>query len=140
MGGPIEEKDCLRDLGVMVSTDLKINTQIDLTIESGSRMAGWALRTFRGRGKELMLTILRSLNQSRLDYCSQMWSPREQSSINKPEAVQKQFWSKVRDPSLINLNYWEKLAKLRVYSQERRRERYQICFLWKQSCTEEYLL
>ena len=26
-----------------------------------------------------------------------------------------------------------KLAKLRVYSQERRRERYQICFLWKQS-------
>ena len=33
----------------------------------------------------------------------------------------------------MNLNYWEKLAKLRVYSQERRRERYQICFLWKQS-------
>ena len=31
------------------------------------------------------------------------------------------------------MNYWEKLSHLRVYSQERRRERYQICFLWKQS-------
>ena len=34
---------------------------------------------------------------------------------------------------MIGLNYWEKLSYLRVYSQERRRERYQICFLWKVS-------
>ena len=29
------------------------------------------------------------------------------------------------------MSYWEKLSHLRVYSQERRRERYKICFLWK---------
>ena len=60
-GGPIEEKDCLRDLGVRVSTDLTFSTQIDMVVESGSRMAGWALRTFRRRSRGLMLTILRSL-------------------------------------------------------------------------------
>ena len=111
----------MRDLGIRISTDLKFSNQIDLTVESGSRMAGWALRTFKGRGKQLMLTVLRSLIQPRLDYCSQLWSPRDQISINRIEEVQRQFLCKVKDPSLINLNYWEKLAKLRVYSQERRR-------------------
>ena len=80
-----------------------------------------------------MLTILRSLIQPRLDYCSQLWSPRDQGSINRLEAVQKQFLCKIWDPNLNKKNYWEKLSHLRVYSQERRRERYQICFLWKLS-------
>ena len=132
-GGPIEEKDCLRDLGVRVSTDLTFSMQIDMVVESGSRMAGWALRTFRWRGRGPMLTLLRSLIQPRLDYCSQLWSPRDQSSINRLETVQKQFISQIMDGSLLGMNYWEKLSHLRVYSQERRRERYQICFLWKLS-------
>ena len=80
-----------------------------------------------------MLTIMRSLIQPRLDYCSQLWSPRDQASINRLEGVQRQFISQIRDPALSQMNYWEKLSHLRVYSQERRRERYQICFLWKQS-------
>ena len=130
-GGPIEEKEFLRDLGVRVSTDLSFSMQIDMVVEAGSRMAGWALRTFRRRGRGLMLTLLRSLIQPRLDYCSQLWSPRDQASINRLEAVQKQFISQVRDDCLLGMNYWEKLSHLRVYSQERRRERYQICFLWK---------
>ena len=43
------------------------------------------------------------------------------------------FLCQIRDNSLIGSNYWEKLSTLRVYSQERRRERYQICFFWKVS-------
>ena len=103
-----------------------------MTVQSGSRMAGWALRAFRRRGRYLMLTILRSLIQPRLDYCSQLWSPRDQASINKLEDVQRQFIYQIRDPALQGRDYWGKLSVLRVYSQERRRERYQICFLWKQ--------
>ena len=38
--GPIEEKDCLRDLGVMFSTDLTFSTQIEVCVESASRMEG----------------------------------------------------------------------------------------------------
>ena len=32
-GGPIEEKDCLRDLGVQVSTDLTFSAQIAKTVQ-----------------------------------------------------------------------------------------------------------
>ena len=94
-GGPIEEKDSLRDLGVRMSTDLTFSEQVDLTVESGSRMAGWALRTFRGRTRYMMITILRTLIQPRLDYCSQLWSPRDQCSINRLESIQKQFLSHI---------------------------------------------
>ena len=80
-----------------------------------------------------MLTVLRTLVQPRLDYCSQLWSPRDQGSINQLESVQKHFVAQIRDPDLKVKTYWEKLTFLRVYSQERRRERYQICFIWKLS-------
>ena len=76
--------------------------------------------------------LLRSLIQPRLNYCSQLWSPRDQTSINRLENVQRQFLAQIRDDSLLGKTYWEKLSILRVYSQERRRERYQVCFLvWK---------
>ena len=39
----------------------------------------------------------------------------------------------MKGPALKEMTYWERLSELRVYSQERRRERYQICFLWKLS-------
>ena len=132
-GNFIEEKSDLRDLGVRISSDLSFSLQIELAVQSGNQMAGWALRTFRGRGKWLMLTVLRSLMQPRLDYCSQLWSPRDQKSINMLETVQRNFLNKIRSSDLTGKTYWEKLKILRVYSQERRRERYMICLLWKAS-------
>ena len=55
----------------------------------------------------------------------------DQSSINKLELVQKHLVDKIRDQRLTALNCWEKLQELRLYSQERRRDRYQVIFLWK---------
>ena len=81
----------------------------------------------------MMLTVLKSLIQPRLDYCSVLWSPRDQSAINRLERVQKQFVSQIKDDLLKGLNYWEKLSTLQVFSQERRRERFIICLLWKLS-------
>ena len=132
-GGPIEEKDCTRDLGVQVSTDLTFSVQVDRAVAAGSHMAGWALRTFRHRGRGVMLTLLRTLIQPRLDYCSQLWSPSEQGSINRLEAVQQYFVRRISDSIIEGLDYWEQLKALRLYSQERRRERYMVCFLWKLS-------
>ena len=80
-----------------------------------------------------MLTLLRSLVQPRLDYCSQLWSPSDQGSINRLEAVQHNFVSRIWDPVREHLNYWERLKLLWLYSRERRRERYMVCFLWKLS-------
>ena len=78
-----------------------------------------------------MLTAWKSLIQSKLDYCSQLWSPSDQASISSLEGVARNFTSRIA--GMDGLDYWERLQSLRMYSQERRRERYQIIFIWKLS-------
>ena len=41
----------------------------------------------------------------------------------------KDFTSKI--PELKELSYWERLAKIKLNSQQRRFERYQIIYVWK---------
>ena len=78
-----------------------------------------------------MLTAWKSLIQSKLDYCSQLWSPSDQASISSLEGVARTFSSRIA--GMDGLDYWERLQSLRMYSQERRRESYQIIFIWKLS-------
>ena len=128
---PIEVKTDLRDLGVRISSNLSFSIHIENVVTAASKLVGWGLRTFHGRGRAVMLTLLKSLVQPKLDYCSQLWSPSDQSSINRIESVQRHLVDRITDRKLIGLNYWEKLSELHLYSQERRRERYQVIFIWK---------
>jgi hypothetical protein len=121
---PIKVKTDLRDLGVQLSSNLSFNIHIENTVTAASKLVGWGLRTFWGRGRAVMLTLLKSLVQPKLDYCSQLWSPADQGSINKLEAVQHHLVDRIKDSRLSSLNYWDKLNQLHLYSQERRRERY----------------
>ena len=130
-GESIQVKDSLKDLGVYLSSDLSFHLQVEKIVAAASRIAGWALRTFRRRTSGTMITIWKSLVQPKLDYCSQFWSPGDQGSINRIEAVQRHFVSKIS--GLDGLCYWDKLQSLRLYSQERRRERYMVMFIWKLS-------
>ena len=50
-------------------------------------------------------------------------------SFQMNEAVQRHFLSKIQ--SLNNMDYWEKLRKSKIYSQEGHREHYMVIFLWK---------
>ena len=76
-----------------------------------------------------MITIWKSLIKPKLDYCSQLWSPSDQASIAMLEGVQRNFTSRIA--GMEGKDYMDRLLHLRLYSQERRRERYQIIFLWK---------
>ena len=128
-GTKIEERNHLRDLGVEMSSDLTFTVHIKNTVSAANRLVGWALRTFRRRSKLIMLTIWKSLIQSKLDYTSQLWSPADQASIGELESVARHFTAKI--DGMAGLNYWQRLSSLSLYSQERRRERYQVIFLWK---------
>ena len=130
-GQPIEVKSDLRDLGVRLSSTLSFSIHIQATVAAASKLVGWGLRTFGSRSRGVMLTLMKSIVQPKLDYCSQLWSPADQASINQLEAVQRHLVDRIRDTKLTGLSYWEKLSELRLYSQERRRERYQLIFLWK---------
>ena len=128
---PIEEKAIIKDLGIKLSNDLCFTPHIENTIAGANRIVGMLLRTFRRRTTPLMVTLWKTLVQPKLDYCSQLWSPSDQLTIGKLESLMRAFTAKV--DSCTNMNYWERLQLLKMNSQERRRERYQIIFLWKVS-------
>ena len=92
-GKEIEEKQHLRDLGVELSNDLSFNLHIENTVAAANKLAWWALRSFRRRSRYVMLTIWKTTIQSKLDYCSQLWSPNDQGSISRLESVARNFSS-----------------------------------------------
>ena len=49
------------------------------------------------------------------------------------ESVQRHFFANVSGVGIQDLNYWDKLRKFKILSQERRRDRYMIIFIWKLS-------
>ena len=75
------------------------------------------------------MTNLQSIIQPHLDYCSPIWSPIQQNVINEIEDVQRNFTRRIE--GLRDKDYWERLQYLNLYSQERRRERYSVIFIWK---------
>ena len=64
----ITVKSDLRDLGVQLSSNLSFNVHIENTVTAASKLVGWGLRTFWGRSRKVMLTLLKSFVQPKLDY------------------------------------------------------------------------
>ena len=58
-----------------------------------------------------------------------MWSPSKTGQIQEIENIQKSFTRKIRSQNCHN--YWERLNSLKLYSLQRRRERYRILYVWK---------
>lgn len=75
-----------------------------------------------------MLQLWKSIVIPHLDYCSQLWNPHNVSAIQQLEELQKSFVQHIT--GFRHMNYWTALAKLGLYSLQRRRERYQIIYLW----------
>ena len=68
--------------------------------------------------------------RSKLEYCCPVWNPHKVEDISNIESVQKNFTRRIR--SCKNLDYWQRLKKLKLMSLQRRRERYIIIHvLWK---------
>ena len=112
-----------------MSSNGSFSEHINKTCEKARDMCSWILRTFSSRSPLLMTTLWKALVQPILDYCSQLWCPIQPGQIKQLEEIQKSFTRKIKLDH--KLDYWERLKTLRFYSQERRRERYRILYLWK---------
>ena len=66
-GGEIEEKDHVKDFGVMPSSDLTFFHHIKKVVETSWKQSGFIFRTW-SRGT--MMTLWTTMIQSRLDYCN----------------------------------------------------------------------
>ena len=74
-GDNITVMDHAKDLGVTMSSSGTFRQHISNVTNTAYQLSGWVLRTFRTRHRIPMLTLWKSLILSKLDYCSQLWSP-----------------------------------------------------------------
>ena len=128
-GSPIEEKEALKDLGVIMSSNGSFSHYIMEKVTKMKSKIGWVLRTFRTRELRPMLTLWKQLILSDHDYCSQLWSPVKVGDIQSLEMLQRSFLRRIC--GMQELSYWEQLKKLKLYSLERRRERYIAIYVWR---------
>ena len=125
----LEAAHYIRDLGVYLSDDCSWSYHVNKMTADARKMASWVLGAFRDRSIITMTTLFKSLVRSKLEYCSPLWNPAKITDIQTIENVQKQFTRRIH--GLKDLDYWERLQKLKLLSLQRRRERYSIIHVWK---------
>ena len=128
-GVSISSDDVVKDLGVFIDKDLRWREHINIKTAEASRKAGWVLRTISFRDKDTMLLLYKTYVRSIVEYCCALWSPHLQCDIITIESIQRSFTAKIEGCS--DLNYWDRLKNLDLYSLQRRRERYMIILIWK---------
>ena len=117
------------DLGISMSSDCTFDLHISNLYKRFSNLPGWILRTFTMRDPHLMLTLFKSLVLSRLDYASKLWSPYLLKHIYLIEKVQRAFTKHIS--GICDFSYSKRLETLKLYSLQRRRDRYGIIYVWK---------
>ena len=125
----IEEKDSLRDLGIMMSNDGHFSSHVEYVCSKVKQKSGWIFRTFQCRSTWFMKFMWKTLVQCHVDYCSQLYLPSKPGDIQKIENLQRIYTRKI--PEVHHLDYWQRLKQLKMLSQERRMERYRALYVWK---------
>ena len=124
----IKEPD-IKDLGVYLSEDLSWETQTTEAVKKGRKYMGWILRSFTSRSARVIIPLYQTYVIPRVEYASILWSPHHINKITKLESIQRTVTSKIE--GIQNLNYHQRLRNLKLYSMQRRRERFLAIYMFK---------
>ena len=125
----LEPTHQLRDLGVLVSSNLSWLPHIRSITDKARQKASWVLSVFHTRSPANMLTLYKSMVRSMVEYCCPLWNPTKTSDIQELESVQKTFIARIA--GMCDIHYWDCLIHLSLMSLQRRRERFIILHMWK---------
>ena len=110
-----------KDLGIILSEDLKWRKQVVASAKKANQMIGLVKHTFTFMDKEMFLVLYKTLIRPLLEYCPQVWSPYMEKDINLLENIQRRATKLV--PELYELPYEERLKKLKLFPLKDRRIR-----------------
>jgi len=78
-----------KDLGVLVTDDLKVGKQCCKAANDANRVLGMIKRNFTCKSGKIVIPLYKSLVRPRLDYCIQAWRPYLEKDIVRLEKVQR---------------------------------------------------
>jgi len=119
-GQCLEDVDFEKDLGVLVSKDLKVPRQCQESYSKANRMLGLISRTIKYKNQKVLMNLYKSMVSPHLEYCCTAWSPHYMKDKQMLEKVQHRFTRMF--PHLKSLPY-EGFCELGLWSLEERRNR-----------------
>ena len=125
----ITQNEVVRDLGLLVNPQGNYNDHIAKVYSKVSQRAGLMLRTFEDRSITHMKFIWKVYLQPLIDYCSQLYSPIAGGQLYRLESLLESFTAKIGN--MKDIHYWNRLSTLKMYSINRRFERYRILYCYK---------
>ena len=105
-----------KDLGVIVSKDLKWSLNVQDVSNKANKMLGFVKRScFHASDPKVRKTLYLALVRSQLGYCSQVWAPQTTHDIQTLERVQRRSTKFILSlPFQTNISYPKRLAKLNI--------------------------
>jgi len=105
-----------KDLGVLISSNLKVAEHCQEAYCKVNRMLGLLKRTVQYRNLVMMVRLYKSLVRPHQEYSSPVWNPHYRKDKLLLERVQHRFTLLFDD--LKALEYNERLTKLKLWSVE----------------------
>ena len=119
-----------KDLGVIISNDLKVGKQCGKAANKGNQILGLIKRTVISRKKKVILNLYKTLVRPHLEYCIQAWRPHLVKDIEKLEKVQKGGLPKMIE-ECRGKSYKERIQMLGLTTLETRRVRADMLEVFK---------
>ena len=118
-----------KDVGVMISDDMKPSVQCNTAAKKANAVLGRMARSFTYRDREVWLRLYKTYVRPHLEYAVQAWSPWSQSDIKSLEEVQQRAVRMIS--GLRGKSYQERLLELDMTTLEERRVRGDMIQTWK---------
>jgi ribonuclease P/MRP protein subunit RPP40 len=120
-GKHLEELKEIKDLGIIVSHDLKVGNQCHTAAKKSNQVLGLIQRTFKNKKLKMMKILYKSLVRPHIDYNIQAWRPHLVKDINILERVQRRATRMIEECK--GKNYVERLRLANLTDLETRRSR-----------------
>ena len=118
-----------KDLGITISSDLKVANHCQHACSKANRMLGLIKRTIKHKNITVMVQLYKSLVRPHLEYCSPVWNPHYSKDKAMVERVQHRFTRLF--PELRVMTYEARLKALKLWSLEERRNRADLIEVYK---------
>ena len=128
---PIPKKKQVRDLGVIVSSSTDFHDHILHVSKNARDKINWIYHNFYSRDPSFLKFMWNSYIQPILDYSSQLWFPSNQTDIKILEDIFRNYSARAQKDNQENLDFWTRVSRYKIKSQQRRAERFRIICTWK---------
>jgi ribonucleases P/MRP protein subunit RPP40 len=120
-GNKLESVKEERDLGILMSSDLKPSKHCTQAYGKANRMSSLIKRTIVNKSPQIMIRLYKCLVRPHLEYGMSIWSPWYKKDRDLIERVQRRFTKMIH--GMHDMEYTDRLRHLNLWTLEERRNR-----------------